>query len=124
MEMRVLQNSGHRVARLVATTVALATFGVPVPDFSVSRAPAIAEARADEAAKIFHGVGTVTAVDANSGVLTVDHGDIPGFMDAMEMAYKVRPIALSKGLQKGDKIAFGVDGQSYTIVEIQRVAKP
>jgi hypothetical protein len=48
-------------------------------------------ATADEAAKIFHGVGTVTAVDAASGVLAVDHGDIPGFMDAMEMSYKARP---------------------------------
>ncbi len=51
--------------------------------------PALASA--DEAPKIFHGVGTVTGVDAASGVLTVDHGDSPGFMDAMEMAYKVRP---------------------------------
>jgi Cu/Ag efflux protein CusF len=33
-------------------------------------------------------------------------------MDAMVMAYKVRPTTLSDGLQKGDTIAFGVDGET------------
>lgn len=79
-------------------------------------------AMAGDAPKIFHGVGTVTAVDAASGVLTIDHGDIPGFMDAMEMAYKVQPASLADGLTKGDRIAFGVDGKTYTIVEITKVS--
>ena len=78
-------------------------------------------ASAGEAPRIFHGVGTVTAVDSASGALTVDHGEIPGFMDPMEMAYRVRPAALADGLRKGDKIAFGVEGETYTIVEIRKV---
>ena len=80
-------------------------------------------AMSDEA-KIFHGVGTVTGVDMASGVLTVDHGDIPGLMDAVEMAYKAPPASLAQGLQKGDKIAFGVDGKTYTIVEINKAGNP
>jgi Cu/Ag efflux protein CusF len=84
----------------------------------------LSQARADEAPRIFHGVGVVTGVDASSGVITIDHGAIPGLMDAMEMEYKVRPPARSDGLRKGDKIDFGVAARTYTIVEIKKIANP
>ncbi len=40
------------------------------------------------------------------------------------MAYSVRPVSLAKGLKKGDTIAFGVDGKTYTILEIRMLSKP
>jgi Cu(I)/Ag(I) efflux system periplasmic protein CusF len=109
---------------VVAATLGVAAFGAPAPILAVIRSAAFAEAHAAEAPKIFHGVGVVTAIDAESGALTVDHGDIPGLMDAMEMAYSVRPVSLAKGLKKGDTIAFGVDGKTYTILEIRMLSKP
>ncbi len=109
---------------LVAAAAALAAYGVGAHDFGAGRAFLSGEAQAGEAQKIFHGVGVVTGVDAASGALTVDHGDIPGLMDAMEMTYRVRPAALAEDLKKGDTIAFGVEGETYTIVEIEKVAKP
>ncbi len=121
----MLKKRPSAASPLAAAAVAvLALSGAPQPQSAGLVPHAIAEARADEAPKIFHGVGIVTGIDAASGTLTIDHGDIPGFMDAMEMAYKVRPATLTNRLQKGDKIAFGVDGTSYTIVEIQKVAAP
>ena len=109
---------------LAVAAATLAVFGLPAPDAGAGRPLAMSRGYANEAPKIFQGVGVVTAVEPGSGVLSVDHGDIPGLMDAMEMTYKVRPAALSDGLRKGDTIAFGVDGKTYTIVEIKKVAKP
>jgi len=113
-----------RAGFFAAAATALALFGVPAPDTGAGRPLATAEARADEGPKIFHGVGTVTAIEPGSGVLTVDHGDIPGLMDAMEMVYKVLPATLGDGLKTGDTIAFSVDGKTYTIVEIKKIAEP
>jgi len=112
------------VACVAAAALGVVGFAVSSSNFSAVPRLGFAIAHADEAPKIFHGVGVVTAVDPDSGMLTVDHGDIPGLMDAMEMAYKVGPPELSAGLRKGDTIAFGVDGRTYTIVEIKKVPKP
>lgn len=59
-----------------------------------------------EAAKTAKGTGTVTAVDAASGTITIDHGPIPDAnWPAMTMAFKAAP-ALTQGLKAGDKVAF------------------
>jgi len=118
------QRVGFSAGFVAVAATTLAVFGVPASGTGAGRPLAVVEARADEAPKIFHGVGTVTAIEPGSGVLTVDHGDIPGLMDAMEMVYKVRPATLGDGLKTGDTIAFGVDGKTYTIVEIKKIAKP
>jgi Cu/Ag efflux protein CusF len=73
-----------------------------------------------EAAKIFHGVGKITAIDAASGAVTIDHGAIPGLMEAMEMPYQAKPAKLLEGLKPGDKVDFAVDGKSLTIVEVRK----
>ena len=74
--------------------------------------------------KLFHGVGVVTAVDAESGVVTIDHKAIPGLMDAMEMDYTASPKSLIAGLKKGDHVEFDVDGNSYAVRAIKRVDAP
>ena len=73
-----------------------------------------------EAAKIFHGVGKITAIDAASGALTIDHAAIPGLMEAMEMPYEAKPAKLLGGLKIGDKVDFAVDGKTLTIVEVRK----
>lgn len=76
-----------------------------------------------ETAKIFHGAGKITAVDAASGLVSIDHGEIVGLMDAMEMQYEARPAKILDGLKVGDKVDFAVDGRTLTILEIGKAKK-
>jgi Cu/Ag efflux protein CusF len=70
---------------------------------------------------VFAGHGVVEAVQAGTGVLTIKHDDIQGFMPAMEMMYKVKSPGLSKDLRPGDVIDFKIDASNYTIVEVKRI---
>jgi protein SCO1/2 len=49
--------------------------------------------------------GEVVAKNALTNEITVNHGDIPGFMGAMTMPYRVKDSALIQAVQPGDKIA-------------------
>jgi Cu/Ag efflux protein CusF len=96
----------------------------PRTDRGLSVAPDQWRVQAETAATgIFHGVGVVTAIDAASGALTLDHEDIIGLMPAMVMMYRVQSPDLSRGLGVGDRIAFDVDGKTYTIVGVKRLGK-
>jgi Cu/Ag efflux protein CusF len=72
---------------------------------------------------VFHGVGVVTAIDAASGALTLDHEEIKGLMPAMVMMYRVEARDISEGLGVGDRISFDLDAKSYTIVGVKRLGK-
>jgi Cu/Ag efflux protein CusF len=48
--------------------------------------------------------GTVKSIDADNGRIVVQHGDIPGFMSAMTMSYRVAPGEDLKHVAAGDKI--------------------
>lgn len=95
------------------------------PDLGLSTGPApnLWRAQAENPATgVFHGVGVVTAIDAASGALTIDHDEIKGLMAAMEMMYRVKSRDISEGLGVGDRIAFDVDG-TYTIVGVKRLSR-
>jgi len=49
--------------------------------------------------------GKVVAIDKSAKRLTVDHGDIPGFMSAMTMPYAVKDEHLLDNLKPGDQIS-------------------
>lgn len=68
---------------------------------------------------IFRGVGVVTAVDRSEGSLTINHEDIKGLMQAMEMSFRVDPQSLIDKVRPGDKIDFAVEGKTYTIKKIE-----
>ena len=59
--------------------------------------------RAPEARQ-FEVRGQILSVDADRGEVLVDHEDIPNFMPAMVMPYKVSDAALLEGKQPGDLI--------------------
>jgi Cu/Ag efflux protein CusF len=80
----------------------------------------LAQAQQGQPQKVFHGVGVVTATEP-AGTLTVNHQPIEGLMPAMEMAFKVNPASLAKGVRPGDRIDFSVDGKTYTIVGLKVV---
>ncbi len=73
------------------------------------------------AAQTYHGSGTVRAVLTRAQRLVVDAGDIPGYMAAMEMVYRVEPASLLDGLKPRDRIEFDIDGKTATITRIKVV---
>jgi protein SCO1 len=52
----------------------------------------------------YHLTGVIVSVSPSTGELTVRHGDIPGFMPAMTMPYKVQDSAVLSALHPGDRI--------------------
>ena len=66
------------------------------------------------------GEGTVIAVVPGSSQLVVDHQEIPGFMGAMTMGYKVHPPSLLDPLKAGDLVRFTIDTQQQAITQIEK----
>ncbi len=61
-----------------------------------------------QAAKTGAGTGTITAVDASAGTVTIDHGAIPGVgWPAMAMTFSA-PAAVLADAKVGDQVAFDV----------------
>jgi len=65
--------------------------------------------------------GKVEAVQAT--MLTVNHGKVEGYMDAMTMPYKVDKPDLLKNVKVGDQIKATVYDGDYTLYDIQVVPK-
>jgi Cu(I)/Ag(I) efflux system protein CusF len=76
------------------------------------------------AGAIKHGMaaGTVTAIDAAKGTVTLDHGAMSGLgWPAMTMGFAAKPEQLA-GIKVGDKIDFEIDwdGKTGTITKIAK----
>jgi len=67
--------------------------------------------------------GEVIAKNPATSEITVNHGDIPGFMAAMVMPYRVKDPAVIQELQPGDKIAaevvVGGDRSGYWLEDVR-----
>ncbi len=67
--------------------------------------------------------GEVVGKNAATNEITVKHGDIPGFMPAMAMPYRVKDPAVVQELQPGDKIAaevvVGKDPSDYWLEDVR-----
>ena len=69
------------------------------------------------------GVGTVTEIDADKGMVTLDHGDIAELQwPAMKMGFAIKPELLS-GINVGDKVNFEIDwdGKAGTATKVEKV---
>ena len=83
---------------------------------------AVSNMEMTEGSKMGEGSGTVTAVDTKAGMITLDHGPIPGVnWPAMKMGFMVKPAILS-GIAVGDKVAFEVTviGNAGEITHIKK----
>jgi Cu/Ag efflux protein CusF len=67
------------------------------------------------------GEGKVVAVVPSSSQIVVDHKEIPGFMEAMTMGYRVAPASLLGGVKAGDTVRFTIDPQQKAIVKIEKM---
>ena len=67
--------------------------------------------------------GQVVLKDSASNQITVNHADIPGFMSAMTMPYKVKDPAVLQGVEPGDRIqaevVVGGDRSEYWLENIR-----
>lgn len=65
------------------------------------------------------------AVDPQKGMVTLDHGEIPGLMPPMTMEFVVDVREALHGLQPGDPVTFTLRprGVTVTIAEIAVVKK-
>lgn len=75
---------------------------------SADSEPGVALHPANTAVDRYHLRGLVLATSPATGQITVQHGDIPGFMPAMTMAYKLKDAAEIQKLKPGDEIAADV----------------
>lgn len=67
------------------------------------------------------GQGSVVAVDAAAGEITLDHGEIPGLMGAMKMSFPVADPKLLEGIEPGQTVEFDLEyrGGMYTVKAIR-----
>lgn len=67
------------------------------------------------------GRGTVVSVDVEEHQITLDHGDIPGLMEAMVMPFDVDDPALLEAAEPGQEVVFDVtyDGRRYVVTSIR-----
>ena len=94
------------------------------PKPAESSATSLIMANMPMAASMKHGMaaGTVTAIDAAKGTITLDHGAMGGLgWPAMTMGFSVRPEQLS-GIKVGDKVDFEIDwdGKAGTVTKIAK----
>ena len=66
-------------------------------------------------------LGKVEAVSQSTGKLTVNHGDVEGWMGAMTMAYAVDKPEILKNLKVGDQIKAKVYGGDYMLHDVELV---
>jgi Cu/Ag efflux protein CusF len=67
--------------------------------------------------------GRVMAVNSSEGTATVKHGNIPGFMDAMTMDYKISPKSELEKLRPGDDIRATAHAGETTLYNVTIVSR-
>jgi protein SCO1/2 len=82
-------------------------------------------ARQSEPVKHYALSGKVVSTDASTSQVVVDAKDIPGFMEAMTMGYKVKDPSSLKSLAPGDEISADllVQGANYWLENIHVTKK-
>lgn len=105
-----------------ATVEAAAAPPAPAPAAPVAAGSNMPGMAMPADAKMAKGTGTITAVDATAGTITVDHAPIPeAGWPAMTMGFKATP-ALAQSVKVGDKVAFDLklQGGAGEITAIQK----
>jgi Cu/Ag efflux protein CusF len=80
----------------------------------------VASLRPKGAPKSVSAQGQVVALAPERSEIVLNHGEIPGFMEAMTMGYKVSSPSLLKSVKPGDTVKFTVDTDKRVITKIAR----
>jgi Cu/Ag efflux protein CusF len=72
----------------------------------------------------YHGAGVVRADLADLGLIVITHGEIPGYMPAMTMGFRVASPKLMQAVKPGDAVRFVLRGTppNLAIVAIDKAA--
>src|SRR5215207_10101632 len=73
----------------------------------------------------YKAVGVVKNTDADTGKITVDHEEIPGYMAAMEMTEAVAEAKMLEAVKAGDKIEFELarTGSKLLITKLTKIGE-
>ena len=109
---------------IVLSFLAVSCGGAPEPEPAATAEPAAEPAAAVPAGTQedpFIGQGFVREI-GDDGVLTIEHGEIPGFMAAMTMPYSVADEALLESIAIDDEIKFSIESlaDGYHIFAIEK----
>lgn len=102
------------VAALAVTAAWARNEAAPANPAAVGAAPAVHLA-----------VGTITAIDAEQRLLTIEHGDIPSMnMPAMTMQFGLHPSIPIESLEAGQSITFaiGADRSGLVITAVRPIS--
>lgn len=71
------------------------------------------------------GDGEVKKLDAQRGMVTLQHGDVPGIMPAMTMDYRVADPKQLAGFKPGDKVHFTMEkrGDQFVLTHIETMKR-
>jgi Cu/Ag efflux protein CusF len=93
--------------------VALLSFscgsGEAPPSEEAAPAPEPAAQESSGEKQYFEAKGLIEDIDRNDNTITIDHEDIPGFMNAMSMSFSVEDPALLDGLGIESEVEFRVE---------------
>lgn len=122
-----MKSSSHRGIPAPALIAVLMLLVLPCA-CRKSDSPAGAELHpAAAAVKHYRLRGMVLATSLATGEITIQHGDIPGFMPAMTMVYKLKNAADVQKLRPGDEIAADVlvpsDSDNYLLDQVVITSK-
>lgn len=75
--------------------------------------------------QLYKSVGVIKKIDAESGKLTIDHEDIPGYMTAMEMNEAVSDKKMLEAIKIGDKVEFEIErtGSALLITKLTKIGE-
>ncbi len=89
---------------------------------TAATADAMSNMKMPVGSKMGKGSGTVTAIDATAGKITLDHGAIPAVgWPAMKMGFSAKPALLS-GIAVGDRVDFDVtvSGSAGEVIALKK----
>ena len=111
------------IARLFALPLALSACDKPTEaPKTEANADAIGDMAMSTEAKMVKGSGTVTAIDAAAGKITLDHGPIAELeWPAMKMGFGIKP-EIRKDIAVGDKVDFDLT-VTGTAGEVTKITK-
>src|SRR6266849_2811805 len=72
--------------------------------------------------KVYDIKGKIVSVDSEKKTVRLDHEDIPGHMQAMEMDFDVQESKILTGLKPGDQVQgkFKLKDSNRVIIELQK----
>jgi protein SCO1/2 len=106
---------------LIVLTVSFGMYACGSGEAPPAEEAAVSETETPSGPLQYQVLGKIEAIDVAAGRVTIAHQDIPGFMNAMTMAFDVNPPSLLEGLAAGEFVEFllvvETDG-TYYITEI------